>query len=236
MFDVILMAIADSQTTTLHKFVWFLHYGINGLDQIYQELDSRMCQTRKLELNAGKMVAYPDDMVGWLRLAFKQGDRLIGFGKDSSIYREDGDKPYVPREASWRLNNYYDERVNTGELDLRVFLKGHNSIGYFNDNMAKRRFEFSVDTFAQYVYLEYIGSAYTPNTETMVPAAAVDLLKAYILYKDVIARMGAKDNETLQRERLWKEERNVFLAKISDLSVEGILQGMTINTGMSNRF
>ena len=234
--DIVLEQLADEQRTTLHKYVWYLHYAISALNKLRMDVD-QTAKTSKVEVDTKlKTVKYPEDMIGWIKLGVKQGDRIVGMVNDDSIFREENDKTYVPRGTSYRLINYRDRNLYQSDEIVGWELHPDMFTGMFRDNKEKRRFEFNASFSDQYVYIEYIGSVFDPDTETDVPVGQVDYIKAYIHWRDAYFRYGARHRETLFRKEELKEAESFYKARISDLSIEGILQALQINTTMSTKY
>jgi hypothetical protein len=187
------------------------------------------------EMPANKMISYPSDMVGWLRIGVQDGDRIVALVNDTSILRSaknpEDDQPYIPDELIERLRTH-----DVQPTDYMVYVHGHNTVGYFRDNTEKRRFEFSADVWADQIYIQYIGSCHAPNTETEVPTVAVDFIVSYIHYRNARFRLGASDKETEYTRREMQREASELRALISDLSYEGVVQAMQRAMTMATKY
>jgi hypothetical protein len=235
LYDIIMEVLADEQRTTLHKFIWYLNYAIRGYNRLMMDVDG-MAKTVCLPLEPSKVVPYPADMIGWLLLGVKVGDRIVAAIPDNRIHREKGDERYVPRQASLRFVNYYDQLEGYRRRDLWGLLHADNLVGFFKDNKDKKRFEFSADFRDDKVYLTYIGNCIDPDTETEVPVGAVDYLKAWIRYSDNRYVKGDADMETEARRISHLREDATYRTRISDLSADGILNALQSKTTMSTKY
>ncbi len=228
---VVRKAIADLQLTTLHPYVWFLHYAIDALRKLNYNIYPTFKSVYK-DMPDSKMIPYPSDMVGWLRIGWQSGDRIVAIVHDTTIVRKDeDDRSYLPKE-------YRDSILepDVRRKDYTQLVHGHNSSGYFNENEEKKRFEFSVDTSATEVIIQYVGSCVTPNTETEVPSVAVDFIVSYIHYRNTRFKRGAADKETEATRKEMQREASELRALLSDLTYSGILQAIQSNVTMSTKF
>lgn len=232
--EVVRKAIADLQLTTLHKYAWFLHYAIDGLRKLNYNIFPSF-KSPVIDMPANKMIPYPRDMIGWVRIGWQLGDRIVAIVHDTTIVRDpenpEDDLPYIPKEYR---NTILEPEIEN--RDYSTLVHAHNDSGYFNDNEEKRRFEFSIDTQATEVIIQYIGSCVTPNTETEVPSAAVDFLVSFIHYRNTRFRRGAADKETEATRFENQREAAELKAQLSDLSYEGVLQAIQGNVTMSSRY
>ena len=203
LYDIIMEALADEQRTTLHKFVWYLNYAIRGYNRLMMDVD-QMAKTKCYKLEPSKVLPYPQDMIGWIMVGVKVGDKIVAAVPDNSIFRG--------------------------------VLHADNLVGRFRDNKEKKRFEFAADFRDDKVYVTYIGNCVEPDTETEVPAGAVDYLKAWIRYSDNRYVRGDADMETEARRISHLREDAVYKTRISDLTLEGMLNALQINTTMSTKF
>ena len=172
LYDIIMEALADEQRTTLHKFVWYLNYAIRGYNRLMMDVD-QMAKTKCYKLEPSKVLPYPQDMIGWIMVGVKVGDKIVAAVPDNSIFREKNDQRYLPRAAHFRFVNLYDQYEGFRRRDLWGVLHADNLVGRFRDNKEKKRFEFAADFRDDKVYVTYIGNCVEPDTETEVPAGAV---------------------------------------------------------------
>ena len=232
--EVVRKAIADLQLTTLHKYVFFLHYAIDGLRKLNYNIYPSFKSVVK-DMPANKMIPYPRDQVGWIRLGWQLGDRIVAVVHDTTIVRSatnpEDDLPYIPKKYR---NTALEPEIE--RKDYSTLVHGHNDSGYFNDNESKKRFEFSIDTQATEIIIEYVGSCVTPNTETEIPSAAVDFIVSYIHYRETRFKRGAAHAETEATRRENQREAAELKAQLSDLSYDGILQAIQANVSMSTKY
>ena len=232
--EIVCKAISDLQSTALTPYVWFLTYAIDAVRKLKYNIYPEYKEVKRT-MPATKMLDYPGDMVGWLRIGYKDGDRIVAIVHDTSIVRDNerpqDDSSYIPDEL-------YD-RLRTGDVnrdDCMVYLHGHNTAGYFKDNKQKRRFEFSADVFADQVIIQYIGSCQDFNTEIEVPSIALDYIVSFIHYRAARFTLGAAHKETEASRRENQREAEELRAQISDLSYEGVVQAMQRSMTMSTKY
>ena len=236
MHDIILETLGLEQRTTLHKYVWYLHYAFKAFRHIRMDVD-QMVKTVKIKLPENGIIHYPIDMVGWIKIGYKNGDRIVAATNDQSIFREsEDDGRFIPRDGRYRFVNFYDQREGYRmRNDLSGHLHAHNLVGYFSDNAPLKRFDLSAE-WKDDVYLEYIGSCFDPDTETEVHVGAADYIVGLIRYFDRKYRFGDSDRETEGRRIAQLRDEMQYKARISNVSLDGILRGMQTSTTMSTKY
>lgn len=229
--DVIRSHIADKGYSTLHKYIRFLHWGIEAL-HIWREDSGFGVKTVELQMDNLKRVFFPSDYIGWTKIATKVGDRMVPFTRDKTISRGDLETEVTFREVlsnqflyRYEFVNYYN---SLGFYDsFNLYGSGHNGVGYFNINQQDGYFQFSSDVNTNKVWLEYISDGFDPSTETLVSARAGRLIKEYINYCEAKHKFGSNHGETRARQRDYEQEWMNVKLRTDNLTYEGILDATT---------
>lgn len=222
--------LADRGYNTLHRYIQFLKWGLDGLKK-WQVEGAQEIKTVALKMDSKKAVRFPDDYMGYTKLGIKQGDRITAFVRDDSI------ETHNEEEITYGVNNpsYYEYTfLNYSGTDgrkgeVKGYGKGHNGMGYFTVNELQREFQFSSEVNNCTVYLEYIGNGFNPNTETLVNTIAAESIRDFIHY--CVARfdpkLGDAARETRARKITYLESVDGAKAALTNLSCEGILEATT---------
>jgi len=220
--------IADQRLTNLWRYVWYLHYMMGGYRRLVMSTIP-LTQEDFIEMDKSKTIAFPKDFLGLMRLGRINGDRIEPLDRDPTIKRRtDADTRYVPRE----LNERHFDFINIDE-DIRLDSwvgAGHNRVGYYDINLQKRRFEFSVDTViktGEKVYIEYVSDGCGDmNTETKIYAPIAETLKAYAVWRWNYFLHGAASPKTEAERINYLRELAEFKANTSDLDRNSIVAAL----------
>lgn len=236
MHSIVVDILADNRLTTYHRYVWYLHYVIGGYQKLIMSTIP-MTQTKCLPVNAAKMIDFPKDYIGIMRMGIPSGDRILKLLPNTQLIRQDeNDKAYVPTRPSAFMDFLPHDFENLG--DKRG--QGHNGVGYYNENLAKRRFELSVDSKlseGDVVFMEYVADGCgNLSTETEVYFPAVEMLKQWGNYRWSFFKKGANHVETRAHYAQFKSDRQEFKANTSGLTGESIVAALNQAASMGPRW
>ena len=235
---LVLDLIADQRLNTLWRYVWYLHYMMGGYRRLTMSTIP-ITQEAFIEMNKNKTIAFPKDFIGLIRLGMINGDRIVPLDRDSTIKRQDdSDKKYVPKEINERKLDFWFVREGIDRSDFQGL--GHNLVGYYDINLQKRRFEFSVDTAiktGEKVFIEYISDGCGDmNTETKIYFPIAEALKAYAVYRWVLYTHGAGSHKAEAERQQYMREISEFKANISDLDRNSIFAAIQRTATIAPRF
>lgn len=201
---------------------------------------SIMDKTVELKLDNKKSVAFPDDCVMPRKVAWKSGDRIIGFQIDNRIalthsYTDDvvnatPNNSFDPNQP-WPYNNT-DSNSQLSNLilsdgticSLGVNIIGYNGLGYFRINWACREIQFSTDTPSSFkIYLEYRTNGFNPKSRSTIPEFAAKLGEEFIHWHVGKYKFGDASAETQARKQAYLEEYDDVIRNIDTLSYEDIV-------------
>lgn len=226
--------IADKGFNTLHKYVYYLKWALEGLRLWQQDHGSQNVNSIPLKMQGNNVAPFPDDMITWTKLGCKVGDRLEAFINDGTLTTE---TPDTTKNASF-IESYRDKFDRQKYLfynytgysdhvyDFEAYGHGHNGIGYFRPDYTHRRFVFSNEVSGKNIILEYIPNVFDPKAYSLVTSDFVDAMKAYIDYKEAKMKFGEGHGETQARWNAYEYELINAKGRISDLSYEGIVQAI----------
>jgi hypothetical protein len=193
-------------------------------------------KTVKLPVSATNTVKFPSDYIAYNKIGVKLGDRILCFVKDNTIttHKDDAytkNPEFFPvaneKFGTYYFYNYDDsrsvDRVGSGNYFLELNGYAHNGVGYFKENTQCQEFQLSSEVRAKDVILEYIYNKYDPDSETLVPTLAADVVKEYIHYQYSRFNDSKNLSQTRDDERKWLDELAKYNMRLSDLSFQGIL-------------
>ncbi len=229
--------IADQKEATLHKYIWALHYALEGYLDFMMDT-SHAIKTKRMKMGKTRSFQVPSDYIFWTKIGIKKGDRIWGFVRDASISLE--------RNSDAQANSSFMELVRQIDQQPRsdanydlMFLNsqkgseyygrytGHNGVGYFREHQVAggiNRIQFSSDVPATAeIILEYVGSGIVPGAKTAINTYAVTLIKRYIDYKFAAKKYGESHRETIKRWEMYGKEIDHVEGRQSDFTFEGIM-------------
>lgn len=203
-----------------------------------------MTQTKRLKINAAKMIDFPIDYIGLIRIGKPDGDRVRLLMPSSKLARVDeNDKSYVPHAADGRTRfNQATDYWTTQQYDSQLPYQGqgHNNIGYYYENISKRRIELSVDSIfntGDELFVEYVADGCGDlSNATEIYAPAVNMLKQWANYRWAFYKLGAAHRETQAQHHRFKEERDEYKAMTSNLSADTILAAINQTAHIGPKF
>jgi hypothetical protein len=241
--SLVLDLIADNRLTTLHRYIWYLHYMIGGYQKLIMSTIP-VTQRKWVKVNDAKLIDFPSDFIGLIRIGIPDGDRIRPLAPSTNLARQDEkDTPYVPKAPDGRTRFSVSTDFWTAEqFDSQMPFQGqgHNRTGYFDVNLAKRRIELSADTRVRSgdtLFLEYVADGcgeLGSLTEVYYPAA--EMIKQWANYRWYFYKLGANAGETRAQYQQFKEARDEYKANTSNLSADNILAAMAQTAHVGPKF
>jgi len=232
--SIVKEALADKGYDTFHLYGRYLMWAIRCLREL------NIDHTEDI-----KTVAYPEDYITYNKIGVKIGDRLHAFVRDNTITTHHTDR-YTANKAfynealtqlqSLRFNNYYERSSGTSSgfynyVDFEGY--AHNGVGYFKPNDKCKEFQLSSDINVREVLLEYVYDNYNPDTETFVTPQLREVIRQYIHFQDAEFRDGSPLAMKRDKELDFLNALSDYDKRISDISYQGILDSLRINTTMN---
>ena len=230
--NIIRSAIADKGYRTLHKYVPYLHWGIEGFNKWREDGSCIDLKVTKVPMTTRRTVDFPADMIGWNKIGVVSGSRILVFTADNSLSLNEADHGPSDSETAQGLiewDDLYDFTFYTNIYTANegsVSIVGHGDTHYFKPNYINKEFQFSSSLSKQEVYIEYVSSGFDPSTETLVPVQVKKLIKEYIFYRQSRFKHGANAGETRAALQDWLEELDDVRGAFSDLSYAGIIDAI----------
>lgn len=225
--SIVRSSLADNGYNTLHRYIQYLHWALRGLKEWNMD-EAQDVRTVKLQMDNKKAVQFPDDCLGVSKIGVKVGDRIDLFVPDNSItFHHDlsdmitqPNDPYASVVALDFLNN--ESSVNlAGPFNTYGF--NHNRVGYFRIDFLNREIQFSSEVNTSYVIMEYLTSGFQYKSESVVNPVASNVIREFLRYSEARYSLGDAARETKERKQIYLEEIDLVRARMSDLSLEGIL-------------
>lgn len=222
--SVVRSYIADQGRTTLHGYIRYMKWAMDGLKKWHLQGGAEDVVTL-LKMDKKKSIPYPEDMVSWSTLGVKVGDRVAQFQRDSTIalhHSQEGN--YKIKNAKYNPNNQWPELESIDSFINEVgFGATHNGVGYFNDNNQCKEFQFSSEVTSSEVILKYKSNGFSPTAETEVNEIADNLIRDYIRWQEGRFKLGDNSGETQMRKKEYGERYKEVRAQLRCVTYEGIL-------------
>ena len=176
----------------------FLQHALNGYRELSKFHIKDSVRTVRLLPDSNQVVAFPDDMVNWLKLSVSVGGMKIPL-----TYRGD-------MVNTLSLNSGQETRSIDGEGGAlgvggnRMPGGIENPQGYFTVDYDNRRFLLFMPQM-RYVYLDYTRVSVDSESD-YVPVVAKDCIIAYIMYKDSYFDSTSPMNDKLFKKQVYDEE------------------------------
>jgi hypothetical protein len=239
MDTLVMSLLASNRLTTLHKYVWFLHYLLEGYKKHIMStipITKSVC----LPVSKTKTIQYPKDYIGLIRIGVRNGDRIVRFMPDQTISRStQDDKAYKPSEMQDRRYSYqYFNNIYDYESEPYKGM-GDNQTGYYVDNLAAKCFELSVDAklnIGDTVFLEYVADGFNMDTETQIYAPSAEFLKAFAMWQWNLYQLGAQAGKTEGWRITYLRELAEYKAITSNLDRDVILNAISRTASVAPRY
>ena len=235
--EVILERTAEAQENTLHNYIWRLHYGLTGFQQLQMKLGYNITHGFVDVGPTTKRFPIPDDCIdgGIYLIGQIVGDRVVPYTPDNSLALRQAkentpNKPYrsVP-ESDYKILSYFYPYISSPELEGYGY--GHNGMGYYRFDDVAKEVQMSAEVTAKTVYIEYVTSGFNANSDTMIPVTHKDYLKTYMEWCEVKNKFGSASVEAKNLERDLFYKKIEIKALKSDLSGNALVECIHRNFG-----
>ncbi len=226
--------IGNTGNNTLHGYIQYLHWAIQGLKQAKINLGYDV-NTVKLEIDFKKQSQLPNDYLKWTSMSVLSGDRLINMVYDESIIDPSFDErePYssvshleVEDEFGFLVSMIRSENIET--------VRGQGK-GYFMIDTKAEVVQFDARLDIDAAYMTYVSNKFKPNSETEIHPFVADMLIDYIHWQK--ARYSRQYGEASMETRLRKQEYlnklDMAVANFMNLHVELFIDIMNRSTSLA---
>ncbi len=231
---VIRTYIGNKGDTTLHGYIKYLHYAIQGLKQTKVSLGYDL-NTERLEVDDKKQATLPDDYLQWTSVSILSGDRMINMVYDATM----ADTSIEPREPYPSIEEYeFDNEFNflVSQLDPKNITdtKGKGQ-GYFMIDSKAELVQFDSRLSIDFAYLTYISNKFRPSTETEVHPFVVDMIIEHIRWQEARydRRFGEASAETQLRKREFLNKQDIAVGNFMNLNAELFVDILNRSTSRS---
>ena len=231
--SVVRSYLGDKGANTLHGYIPLLHYALECFDELHYDVIAGV-KTAKLTLNDIKVASLPSDYIQLIRVVVKAGDRWVNLDSDGTIafHKVDVNTPNEKYHNQPEFHQYYNPfNPITDPLITENNGRSHNGKGYFREKKGCKELHFSADVTSSDIYVEYIGQASSPSSETVVTPLAKKCINRYIGYRDSWRKNGEASAETQYRKQEYLTERDKVTARESNLSLESIANALDQSYG-----
>ena len=233
-------ALADKGYDTPHLYAKYLMWALRCLREMNID-HTEDVKTVQLPISAIKTVAYPEDYITYNKIGTKFGDRFIAFVRDGTITNHHVDR-YSPNptfyDEAQTLSFYNFNNVNPNLTGERASFYGtydrygyaHNGFGYFKPNDECKEFQLSSEITSKSILLEYVYNNFNPDTETFVTIMMQEVIRQYVHYQEATFKQGGSIGAKREAEMDFLYALSDYDKRISDISYQGILNSIRINT------
>lgn len=238
-------AIADKGYFTLHRYILYLHFALEGIYKAKRDSAFSSLKKIKLKVNSRNAIKWPDDYLCFKKVGLPIGNRLLTFVPDQSIslfeddHKADGQANFTntgfPLSSAMISDDMSFLEFTNLYLsnDLAMLRGGAGSYlaRHFRVNNEAREFQMdSTLVGLGSIFLEYVATGSKPCSQTIISHHAGLLTKEHIHYREARFKFGAAAAETRASEQDYLDALDESLAAQSDVSMNGILDALSQST------
>lgn len=222
--NVVRSYLFDNGYNSLHRYAKSLSYAFEALTEFKWDSNEHI-KTTTLTIAPNKTATLPIDYIDYSRIYYKHGDSMQLFINDNYLSLD-----VLEAEANDSFFKDYIGTFHTKGQCVHAF--GFDSGGvdsfdqrYFRIDKESNRIMFSasIDTDVT-VYIEYVGSVYSVDTETLVDTDFVKAIKGYIHFKHSQRQNGEASSETQLREKRWRDDLITMSKRSMNIDIRSIVQ------------
>lgn len=192
----------------------FYQHAINGYRELAKFHLADCVRTVKKTMDSNYIIAFPDDMLQWLRVSIAvDGEKWPLTYKSDMINTTSVQYGQVVRSGS----SGEGEDVSVGSSGFGAGIE--NYYGYFVVDYENRRFLFVCDQKRE-VFLEYSSLGISTDAD-LIPVICKDCLQSYIMWKDAFYNPAAPMNDKILKRDIYSEEliklRNLYTFNLDEL-------------------
>lgn len=238
--EIVYSAIADRGENTTHKYEQCLHWAMKAYKEMHYDFLGEI-KSVILSMNDYYAVDAPEDMVDWIKVGKKFGDKIIVYNTNNTIalqHNKNGCGDILPNPTGgignanplgWPYGFWFSNLTNEyGEFLGGIFGYGgdHSSLGSFRYNVVARQFQFASDVVKGDIVLEYLSSGVNPNANTLVNRYAEHAIELYIHWNmhKFDKQYGPANGHTAKLEDEYYNECRKARARITGLTMHDIIE------------
>tara|TARA_R110000787_G_scaffold20623_9_gene61440 strand:+ start:4143 stop:4895 length:753 start_codon:yes stop_codon:yes gene_type:complete len=229
---------------TMHKYPIYLDWGIEALKDLHQEVGN----TKMESINIVDGIAQiPNDCVSVIQISVNDSSgNLIPLGNNRNIYKANDDcgNPTQPQNsgtassfAGFTWYNTSSQHFRNGEITGNFYgAGGRSTAGEYNINNGEGRIEFSTNTAATSVIIEYISQPQPVNGQFLVHPYIKKPILDYIRWAKIAYKDGYSQGQVQGRFQVYVTSKNWAKMKIQATSVQDILDFTRKHFSMSPKY
>ena len=217
------------------RFEQGLHWCLEGARDWHFD-QARQVKTDMVKMTGYKAIKYPKDMVDWVKVGIKSGDRIYTFTRDNSIALhhdcEDGelidnppnqDSVFADPELLGEVGYFF--YGNALELPLYGLAVKDNGLGYYSDHPEQKEIQLATNLpSSTKIYLEYISDGWDPNKETLLHPYAFKLIKLYAHWMNLKYNRSVPRSHVQEAKQEYWDEHDRVSWRMFPLTVEDVLE------------
>lgn len=233
--DSIVRSSLMSYGLTLHNYVQFLHFALQGLREIEYDTIGKIA-TAKIQVDSNGEVKLPSDYVDWVKVGWERNRHIIPLGSNGTWVREPNTDnagnqiPYGTQSGSTVSATMYDPFASYnisqyGEDFGRQYGLG---LGDRTDcfQVIDERSVMLIGRFipsGEYIYIEYLASANYADTDALVHPYAESTVEAYIKWKYAEQKTSRLADIDRSKKEFYNQYR-ILRARMNDIGKEDMLR------------
>ena len=243
--QVVRASLAAKGYSTLHKYVLYLHFALEGMYKLKRDNGFNSIKTEKLKVNSRKAVSWPQDMLWYTLVGVPVAGRILSFVPDKSLSLNKEDHAgnignssagyplmATPYDDTYSFLSYTNTYYSSGGIPRNGRI-GHFVAKSFRVNEDAREFQLDSSLSCQHVYVSYVTNVTKPNSETIVSHHAAQALQEYIHYREARFKFGAASAEAQASKKDYYDELDEAVASQSDLTATGIQDAISASSKFS---
>lgn len=181
----------------------------------------RNMRPAELPVPVSRLVKFPENMVGLVRIGAMVQGRFVAFTEDKSLSLVPGSQPGSGRTSAIGS-------VHNGQHTGRVFggIDTGSIAGSYRVDHRNRQVVLGPDVAADSVYMEYITTGIEATAETQVHAFAEETILAYVLWKMVAHKPNVPLGEKQLREGEFKRQNILLSQRMSGITKAGLMKAL----------
>jgi hypothetical protein len=233
--DSLVRAALMSHGLTMHYYVTFLHFALQGLREISFDTVGKIA-TVKLTVNSFKEAPLPPDYIDWVKVGWLRGRNLIPMGSNSTYVRaintnSEGQQIAYPSGtgaviAASTYDPFAQYHLSPYGEDLgRIYGLGGGSRNDIFQIVPERNIVLLGDMFDanDSIYMEYLAAGNYSDAEALFHPYAESTLEAFIRFRYAEQRTS-RLADVARAEKDFYNQYRMLRARLNGLSKEDMLR------------
>lgn len=233
--DSVVRSSLMSHGLTIHYYVTFLHYALQGLRELEFDTIGKISST-KLTVDSNLECQLPPDFIDWIRVGWERNRHIIHLGTNSTWIRtantdSSGNQiPYSNSSTTLVNSGMYDPFASYsisqyGEDYGRLYGLGNGSRSDIFQIVRERNVMLVGGLFSSgdSIYIDYLSSSNYADSDAFIHPYSEAAIEAYIRWKYAEQRTARLADVDRSRREFYNQYR-LLRARMNDISKEDMLR------------